>query len=67
MMHAIEVTPFAADSNYQTSPPTADMNTRHPRLSREMSYRQNCSFVDTNPDTGQLYPGFEVAPPRLPD
>jgi hypothetical protein len=29
-------------------------------------YRQNLSFVDTSPETGQAYPGFELSVPQLP-
>ncbi len=42
---------------------TASVTELYPRPSLAEGYRQNMSFIDRNPTTGQTYPGFEVDPP----
>ncbi len=64
MMHVIEATPFPAESNYSPQQ-TLDVGANAPRPSREEAYTLNSTFYDPDRDTGQLYPGFEVTPPRL--
>ncbi len=59
MMHVIEATPFADQSNFRPSrslEPAA-------RPTPEESYTLSYTFVDPDPTTGQVYPGFEVEPP----
>lgn len=43
----------------------AEVSAIYPRPSVEMSYRQGLSFVDPNPGTGQVFPGFELEVPTL--
>ena len=45
----------------------ADVNAIYPRPSVEIAYRQGLSFVDPNPNTGQVFPGFELEVPKLTD
>lgn len=37
----------------------------YPRPSTAIAYRQGLSFVDPNPQTGQVFPGFELEVPKL--
>jgi FtsP/CotA-like multicopper oxidase with cupredoxin domain len=45
----------------------AEVSALYPRPSVEMAYRQGLSFVDPNPSTGQVFPGFELEVPKLAD
>jgi len=45
----------------------AEVSALYPRPSVEIAYRQGLSFVDPNPSTGQVYPGFELQIPKLAD
>lgn len=65
MMHVIEATPFADQSNYQPVK-TLDVETYAPRPTRKESYTISNTFFDPSATTGQLYPGFKVTPPELP-
>jgi hypothetical protein len=42
-----------------------EVNAVYPRPSLETSYLQSISFVDPNPGTGQIFPGFEVTVPEF--
>jgi hypothetical protein len=72
MMQAIEVTPFAEQADYVSRPQVVSTDTDpatvseiYPRPSQADGYRLNCAFVDPNPNTGQIYPGFQVTPPEM--
>jgi len=74
MMQEVECVATAAAANPNPKPAVAshamteaDVNAIYPRPSVEVSYRQNLSFVDANPVTGQEFPGFEVEVPKLVD
>ena len=43
----------------------AEVSAIYPRPSVEIAYRQGLSFVDANPGTGQVFPGFDVSVPQL--
>ena len=43
----------------------ADVSAIYPRPSVEIGYRQGLTFVDPNPGTGQVFPGFELEVPKL--
>ena len=45
----------------------AEVSAIYPRPSIEIAYRQGLSFVDPNPSTGQVFPGFELEVPKLAD
>jgi FtsP/CotA-like multicopper oxidase with cupredoxin domain len=73
MMAVMECTDAVEEANYH---PRSQVATEHmsadevdriyPRPSTELMYRQNLSFVDPSPETGQVYPGFELSVPQLP-
>jgi FtsP/CotA-like multicopper oxidase with cupredoxin domain len=74
MMQEVECVASAASSN--ANPRTrvtshdmaeAEVNAIYPRPSVEIAYRQGLSFVDPNPGTGQIFPGFELEVPKLTD
>jgi hypothetical protein len=43
----------------------AEVTAIYPRPSVEIAYRQGLSFVDANPGTGQVFPGFDITVPQL--
>ena len=43
----------------------AEVSAIYPRPSAEIGYLQSVSFVDPNPHTGQVFPGFELTVPKL--
>jgi hypothetical protein len=45
----------------------AEVSAIYPRPTVDIAYRQGLSFVDPNPSTGQVYPGFELEVPKLVD
>lgn len=72
MMQEVETVTRAADSNYHprtrvaTSGLTSEQVSEiYPRPPLEMAYKQTLSFIDPNPTTGQIFPGFEIDVPRL--
>lgn len=74
MMHEVEcvATPAASDAHpaARVAGPgmsADDVSALYPMPSIEIAYRQGLSFVDPNPDTGQVFPGFELEIPKLPD
>ena len=69
MMQLVEVVAASGDSNYEakfevTQPGmSADQVTAiYPRVSLDEAFTENASFDDPNPNTGQVYPGFDVTP-----
>jgi FtsP/CotA-like multicopper oxidase with cupredoxin domain len=64
MMHVIEATPFADESNFRPSK-TLDVDRNAPRPRPEEAYTLSYTFYDPDETTGQLYPGFDVTPPEL--
>ena len=74
MMQIVESVddPKKADYNARAKVASLDMledevNDIYPRPSLDLSYRQSVCFVDANPHSGQVYPGFDVPVPRLDD
>jgi hypothetical protein len=74
MMQEVESVPRAAGSDYRPRPrvasgdiESAEVSAIYPRPSLEMAYKQTLSFVDPNPTTGQVFPGFEFEVPQLGD
>ena len=74
MMTLMECTESPAEANYNPKGrvATADADASsvdelYPRPTPAIMYRQNMSFVDPNPETGQVYPGFELQVPELAD
>jgi len=72
MMQEVESSPRAEESNYRTRQrvashdmPSSQVSDIYSRPSLEMAYRQGLTFVDSNPTTGQAFPGFELEIPRL--
>ena len=74
MMQVVQTTQFAEEANYvlkndpeDFAPGRSlnDVNDLYPPPTLEEHYRNSIGFVDPNPNTGQTYPGFEVAPPIL--
>jgi FtsP/CotA-like multicopper oxidase with cupredoxin domain len=77
MMHVVEATPFVDESNYRASRQVApstlpDTETAYeqvgeiyPRPTADEAYVDSMRFVDPDPSTGQVYPGFDVVPPKL--
>ncbi len=74
MMQEVECTAVAAraNANPRTTVASHDMseaevNAIYPRPSAEICYKQGLSFVDPNPMTGQVFPGFPLEVPVLKD
>jgi hypothetical protein len=74
MMQEVECTASAASANASARTAVArhdmteaEVNAIYPRPSVEVSYRQGLSFVDPNPTTGQVFPGFPLDVPVLKD
>ncbi len=74
MMHEVECVAQAASCNANprdrvAGPGMTDdqVSAIYPRPPVEMAYRQGLSFVDPNPNTGQVFPGFEIEVPKLED
>ena len=70
-MQTVEVTPFDDESNYvardRVSAPDMtpqEVSALYPRPGPADMYQSNLGFRDTNPGTGQVYPGFDVPTPR---
>ena len=70
MMQVVEATERARESDYSTRAEVAthgmsstEVDRIHPMPSLELAYRQSIGFIDDNPGTGQVYPGFEVDVP----
>ena len=72
MMQAIEIVPFAEQANYELKESVAlasaseeEVSEVYPRFDQNRAWKQSMMFYDSNHDTGQLYPGFELGdPPR---
>ena len=45
--------------------PAEEVNAIYPPPSLELMYRQSMRFVDSNPELGQVYPGFDLVVPKL--
>jgi hypothetical protein len=74
MMQEVECVATAASCNANPRQRVAghelaedEVNAIYPRPSVEIAYRQGLSFVDPNPNTGQIFPGFEIEMPKLLD
>ncbi len=74
MMQEVECVASAAVANANLrdrvashSMTDAEVSAIYPRPSVEIAYRQGLSFVDPNPNTGQVFPGFELEVPKLVD
>lgn len=75
MMQTIECTDRASDADPNPRSrvashdmPGSQVDRIYPKPSPELMYRQNLGFVDPSPDTGQVYPGFEIdVPERVED
>ncbi len=72
MMQMVETVPRVEDANYNPrtrvaahAMPAHDVSTIYPPPSLELMYRQNLSFVDSNPELGQVFPGFPLDVPKL--
>lgn len=73
MMAVMECTDRTEEANYGPRArvatfemDAADVDEIYPRPSAELMYRQNLSFIDPSPETGQVYPGFDLDIPRMP-
>lgn len=73
MMTVVEATPFADQANYQPRPKVSspgmseqELSMLYPRPTPEEGWVRSASFVDPDPKTGQVYPGFQVTAPKLP-
>ncbi len=71
MMQVIEATPFEEQANFARRQRVAtgamtpeEVDAIYPRPSLRQAYRQSSQFVDPNPGTGQVWPGFEVPIPE---
>ena len=74
MMQEVEcvASPAASNSNPRARVAShamseAEVNAIYPRPSIELGYLQGMTFVDPNPATGQVFPGFEIDVPKLTD
>jgi len=74
MMQAVEVVARPDEANYHprtrvTSHAMSadDVNAIYPPPSRDLMYRQSLSFVDSDPEFGQVFPGFPIEVPKLPE
>jgi len=72
MMQEVECVAAAAQANAHPRAQVAshamtdaEVSDIYPRPSVEIGYRQGLSFVDPNPGTGQVFPGFELEVPKL--
>jgi FtsP/CotA-like multicopper oxidase with cupredoxin domain len=72
MMQAVAAVASAEDANYNPRAEVAshtmssdDVSRLYPRPSLQLMYRQNMSFVDSHPELGQTFPGFELEVPRI--
>jgi len=72
MMQMVETVPRVEDANYNPRTRVAahamaahDVSAIYPPPSLELMYRQNLSFVDSNPELGQVFPGFPLDVPKL--
>ncbi len=74
MMQEIECVASIAASNSNPRARVAshgmsadEVSAIYPRPSVEIGYRQSLTFVDPNPETGQVFPGFDLEFPVLRD
>jgi len=74
MMQEVECTDEPSRVNYNIrenvashSMPGHEVDAIYPKPSLETMYRQNMSFIDPNEIGYQVYPGFELQIPKLPD
>lgn len=74
MMQIVEGTNEAEKSDYNPRQRVAslemsgnEVDSIYPKPSLDLCYRQSLQFVDRNPTTGQVYPGFSVEVPKLED
>jgi FtsP/CotA-like multicopper oxidase with cupredoxin domain len=74
MMQQVECVASAASCNANPRDRVAahgmtdgEVTAIYPRPSIEIAYRQGLSFVDPNPTTGQVFPGFDLEVPKLVD
>jgi FtsP/CotA-like multicopper oxidase with cupredoxin domain len=74
MMQVMEAVEDPRDADYNPRErvasfemPSGEVSRIYPRPSMDLCYRQNLSFVDPNPNTGQVFPGYEAEIPRLTD
>jgi FtsP/CotA-like multicopper oxidase with cupredoxin domain len=72
MMQAVEVVPRAAGTNYRPRTRVAshamspvDVSAIYPAPSLDLMYTQSLSFMDSNPELGQVFPGFPLTVPKL--
>ena len=72
MMQAVQVVPQAAAANYRPRTRVAshgmalaDVDAIYPPPSLDLMYLQSLSFVDSNPELGQQFPGFPLDVPKL--
>jgi hypothetical protein len=72
MMQAVAAVATAEDANYvarsRVASPTMSaeaVDAIYPRPSLELMYRQSMCFVDSSPELGQVYPGFDLDVPKL--
>ena len=72
MMQAIECGDDPAVANYNAKSSVAahamtaeQVSALYPQPSRALMYRQNVAFIDPNPTTGQVFPGFDFEVPVL--
>jgi hypothetical protein len=74
MMQAVEVVPREGEANYRPRTRVAShqmsgdqVSAVYPAPSRDLMYLQSMAFEDSTPDLGQVFPGFPLPVPRLPD
>jgi hypothetical protein len=72
MMQAVESVARAQDANYRPRSRVAshamaadEVNAIYPPPSRELMYTQSMTFIDSNPELGQVFPGFPLEVPAL--
>jgi FtsP/CotA-like multicopper oxidase with cupredoxin domain len=72
MMQAVESVAKAQDANYRPRTHVAshamaadEVNAIYPPPPRELMYTQSVSFIDSNPELGQVFPGFPLEVPVL--
>jgi hypothetical protein len=74
MMQAVGAVARAEDANYHPRTRVAahglsgdDVSAIYPMPSLDLMYRQNLSFIDASPEVGQVFPGFPIVAPKLPE
>ncbi|MEM7536854.1 MAG: multicopper oxidase domain-containing protein [Chloroflexota bacterium] len=75
MMQAVEAVPTANSANYRPAENVLhsgikdeDVDKLYPTDSKNLgrAWIDSMHFIDPDPNTGQMYPGFTVSPPTLP-